>query len=97
MQAIILCGGLATRLGAFTKTIPKVLLDIADRTVLNWQLDEMIVEAFPRGRDSFSIEQDVFPHVSNLWALRTDVNWIDIGVPERLAYARRHFRNGGFR
>lgn len=232
MQAIILCGGLATRLGAFTKTIPKVLLDIADRTVLDWQLqllkaagveeiilasghlhdvvyervgvcrdgvriryakeqqrlgtggairnamkqirmspffvlngdiliadfslramldqfqqgmiglllsvhvddvrsygqivsddegriiafsekqmtcsagyinggvylfDEMIVEAFPRDRDSFSIEQDVFPHVSNLWALRTDVNWIDIGVPERLAYARRHFRSGGFR
>lgn len=38
MQAIILCGGLATRLGAFTKTVPKVLLDIADRTVLDWQL-----------------------------------------------------------
>ncbi|RKU18755.1 hypothetical protein C6503_08865 [Candidatus Poribacteria bacterium] len=38
MQAIILCGGLATRLGKMTKTIPKVLLDIAGRTVLDWQL-----------------------------------------------------------
>ena len=35
--------------------------------------------------------------VSNLWTLRTDANWIDIGVPERLAYARRHFQKGVFR
>ena len=38
MQAIILCGGLATRLGETTKTIPKILLDIADKTVLDWQI-----------------------------------------------------------
>lgn len=227
MQAIILCGGLATRLGETTKTIPKVLLDIADRTVLDWQLqllkdadvtevilasghlhdvlyervggcrrgvriryakekqrlgtggaiqnamkqirtspffvlngdilltdfplqkmlnrfhgdmmglllsvyvddvrsygqivsddngkiitfrekqlvysagyinsgvslfNETIANAFPKDKEHFSIEQDVFPHVSNLWTLRTDANWIDIGVPERLAYARQHFR-----
>ena len=34
MQAIILCGGLATRLGDATKKVPKVLLDIAGKTVL---------------------------------------------------------------
>lgn len=229
MQAIILCGGLATRLGETTKTVPKILLDIADKTVLDWQLQllkeagveevilasghlhdvlyervgmyrggvriryakeekrlgtggaianamqqihtspffvlngdvlladfslqemldyfrremtglllsvyvndmrpygeivadadgkiltfrekqlicsagyinggvylfgETIAEAFPKDRDNFSIERDVFPYVSNLWALQTDANWIDIGVPERLAYARQHFRNG---
>ena len=227
MQAIILCGGLATRLGETTKTIPKVLLDVVGRTVLDWQLqllkdigveevilasghlhdvlyervggcrdgmriryakeeqrlgtggaiqnamkqikrspffvlngdvlltdfslqemldrfhgdmtglllsvyvddvrsygqiisdesgkiitfrekqpvysagyinsgvslfNETIADAFPENRERFSIEQDVFPHVSNLWTLRTDANWIDIGVPERLAYARQHFR-----
>ena len=37
-QAIILCGGLATRLGDTTKTVPKVLLEIAGRTVLEWQI-----------------------------------------------------------
>lgn len=229
MQAIILCGGLATRLGETTKTIPKILLDIADKTVLDWQLQllkeagveevilasghlhdvlyervgdcrvgvsihyakeekrlgtggaiqnamryidtspffvlngdvlladfslremldyfrrgmtglllsvhvddmhpygeivadadgkiltfrekqlicsagyinggvylfgETIAEAFPKDRDNFSVERDVFPYVSNLWALQTDANWIDIGVPERLAYARQHFGNG---
>ena len=231
MQAIILCGGLATRLGETTKTVPKVLLDIADQTVLDWQLqllkeagveeailasgylhdmlyervgvyhrgvciryakeekrlgtggairnamryintspffvlngdvllanfslremlnyfrrdmtgvllsvhvddtrpygqivsdrngkiitfsekqlicsagyinggvylfDETIAKAFPKDRDSFSVERDVFPDVSNLWTLQTDASWIDIGVPERLAYARQHFRNGAF-
>ena len=38
MQAIILCGGLATRLSETTKTIPKILLNIGNRTVLDWQL-----------------------------------------------------------
>ena len=227
MQAIILCGGLATRLSETTKTIPKILLNIGNRTVLDWQLqllkgvgveevilasghlhnvlyervggcrrgvrmryareenrlgtggairnamkqikrspffvlngdvlltdfslqkmldrfhgdmmglllsvyvddvrpygqivsdesgkiitfrekqsvdsagyinggvylfDETIADAFPEDMEHFSIEQDVFPHVPNLWALRTEADWIDIGVPERLAYARQNFR-----
>ena len=231
MQAIILCGGLATRLGDATKKVPKVLLDIAGKTVLEWQIqllkdvdveevilasghlhnvlyarvghhyadvsvqyakeakrlgtggaiqnamrcittspffvlngdvllsnfslhkmlehfhqgmaglllgvrvddirpygeivsdddgkvtafrekqpiyrfgyinsgvclfNQTIVEAFPEDRDNFSIERDVFPKISNLYALQTDADWIDIGVPERLAYAREHFQNGDF-
>ena len=226
MQAIILCGGLATRLGETTKTLPKILLEIAGKTVLEWQIqllrdvgvttvilasghlhntlyervgdayagmciryakeeqrlgtggavrnamqqidtfpffvlngdillanfslrdmvvrfeqgmagvllsvhvpdirpygeivsdgagkilafrekqpicraghinggiylfDRSIAEAFPSDRDNFSMERDVFPFVSNLYAVRTDADWIDIGVPERLADAREHF------
>lgn len=41
MNAIILCGGLSTRLGDITKSIPKVLLDIKGRTVLEWQTDKL--------------------------------------------------------
>ncbi len=231
MQAIILCGGLATRLGNTTKTVPKILLEISGKTVLEWQIqllrdvnveevilasghlhnvlyarvgdyyagvkvryareekrlgtggairnameyvstspffvlngdvllsnfslrkmlvnfhqdmvglllgvrvddirpygeivsdddgkvtafrekqpvyrfgyinsgvclfNQTIVEAFPEDRENFSIERDVFPKVSNLYALQTDADWIDIGVPERLAYAREHFQNGDF-
>ncbi len=231
MQAIILCGGLATRLGEATKTIPKVLLDIAGRTVVDWQLqllkyadvrevilasghlhnvlyehvgdcrrgvwvryakeeqrlgtggaiqnamkqirtspffvlnedilladfslrkmlcrfhrgmiglllsvyvddvrpygqivsdtsgkiitfrekqstcsagdinggvyllNKTVADVFPKDRARFSIERDVFPDISNLWTLRSDVSWIDIGVPERLSYARRHFPKGVF-
>ncbi len=226
MQAIILCGGLATRLGEAAKTVPKVLLEIAGKTVLEWQVqllmdagvtevilasghlhdvlyervgdnyagvrigyakeekrlgtggaiqnamkqintstffvlngdilladfslremlarfdedmvgvllsvhvpdirpygeivsdgdgkiqafrekqstyragyinggvylfNETIADAFPEGQENFSMERDVFPSVSNLYALQTDASWIDIGVPERLDYARKHF------
>lgn len=232
MQAIILCGGLATRLGNISKKRPKVLLEVGERTVLDWQLDllkeagvketilasghlhdvlyahvgvccqgmqiryakeekrlgtggaivnamqyirtspffvlngdvlvvdfsfqemlkrfheqmtglllsvhvddirpygeivsdsdgkvtafrekrsvcragyinggvylfnQRIADAFPENQEIFSIERDVFPSVSNLYTLETDANWIDIGVPERLAYARQHFQNGVFR
>ncbi len=41
MNAIILCGGLSTRLGDITKTIPKILLEIKGRTVLEWQLEKL--------------------------------------------------------
>ena len=39
MQAIILCGGLSTRLGDITKEIPKILLSIGCQTVLDHQLN----------------------------------------------------------
>ena len=226
MQAIILCGGLATRLGETVKTLPKILLEIAGKTVLEWQIhllkdagvtgvvlasghlhdvlyervgevyagmciryakeekrlgtggaiqnamkqvgtspffvlngdillanfslremltrfhegmvgvllsvhvpdirpygeivadgdgkittfrekqstcregyinggiylfDRSIADAFPKAQEVFSVERDVFPSVSNLWTLQTDADWIDIGVPARLAYAREHF------
>ena len=53
-------------------------------------LSESIKRYFPN-RDVFSIERDVFPHVPNLYVLNTKIDWIDIGEPERLEYARRHF------
>ncbi|MFA5047729.1 MAG: sugar phosphate nucleotidyltransferase [Patescibacteria group bacterium] len=41
MNAIILCGGLSTRLGEITKERPKILLDIKGRPVLDWQIDKL--------------------------------------------------------
>ena len=41
MNAVILCGGLSTRLGDTTKDIPKVLLSIKGKTVLEWQLEKI--------------------------------------------------------
>ncbi|PIT88369.1 MAG: D-glycero-D-manno-heptose 1-phosphate guanosyltransferase [Candidatus Magasanikbacteria bacterium CG10_big_fil_rev_8_21_14_0_10_36_32] len=41
MNAIILCGGLSTRLKDITKNTPKVLLDIKGKTVLDWQLEKL--------------------------------------------------------
>jgi len=39
MQAVILTGGLATRLGERTRALPKALLPIAGRPFLAWQLE----------------------------------------------------------
>ena len=38
MQAIILCGGLSTRLGIITKELPKVLLPIGNRLIIVYQI-----------------------------------------------------------
>ena len=35
---MVLCGGLATWLGDAIKKVPKVVLDIACKTVLEWQI-----------------------------------------------------------
>ena len=53
--------------------------------------DQSIAEAFPKGQETFSMERDVFPSVSNLYTLQTEASWIDIGVLERLNYARKYF------
>lgn len=39
MQAIILCGGSATRLGAAAKCTPKLLLKVKNRSILEWQCE----------------------------------------------------------
>ena len=41
MNAIILCGGLSTRLGEITKEVPKILLDIRGKSMLDWQLNKL--------------------------------------------------------
>ena len=54
-----------------------------------------LAEAFPKHRETFSIERDVFPYVATLSALKTAAVWFDIGVPARLAAARQRFQRGG--
>ena len=39
MQAIILCGGSATRLGAAAKNTPKLLMKVKGRSILQWQCE----------------------------------------------------------
>ena len=41
MNAIILSGGLSTRLGDITKQVPKILLKVGDRTLLDWQITKL--------------------------------------------------------
>ncbi len=41
MQAVLLAGGLATRMRPFTDTIPKSMLDVAGRPFVDWQLEKI--------------------------------------------------------
>ena len=49
-----------------------------------------IVDGFPK-RDVFSLSYEVLPKLENLYAFKTDIDWIDIGSPERLQEAQRLF------
>jgi MurNAc alpha-1-phosphate uridylyltransferase len=46
MQAVILAGGLATRLGERTRDLPKALLPIAGRPFLAWQMEALARSGF---------------------------------------------------
>ena len=41
MNAIIVCGGLSTRLGEITKNTPKLLIKIKGKTILEWQVEKL--------------------------------------------------------
>src|SRR3989338_2818694 len=41
MNAIILCGGLSTRLGEITKEMPKIMLPVGGKPILDWQLEKL--------------------------------------------------------
>src|ERR1700733_10992695 len=41
MQAVILAGGLATRMHPRTLTIPKAMLEVAGRPFIDWQLEKL--------------------------------------------------------
>lgn len=49
-----------------------------------------IADGFPK-RDVFSLSYEVLPRLENLYALKTDIDWMDIGSPERLQEAQQLF------
>ena len=42
-------------------------------------------------KDVFSVEYDVFPNMKKLYIYESEHDWIDIGVPERLRWARKNW------
>lgn len=52
--------------------------------------NERATHYFP-AEDAFSIEYDVFPRMNDLDVYLSDTPWVDVGVPERLEWARTHF------
>ncbi len=48
MLAVILAGGLATRMRPHTEAVPKVLLEVAGRPFVDWQLEKLAACGFSR-------------------------------------------------
>ena len=48
MQAVVLAGGLATRMRPHTERVPKVLLEVAGRPFVEWQLEKLAACGFSR-------------------------------------------------
>lgn len=46
MQAVILVGGLATRMRPLTETIPKAMLEVAGRPFIDWQLERVAAAGY---------------------------------------------------
>ena len=86
MQAIILCGGLATRLGEAAKTVPKVLLEIAGKTVLAWQV-QLLLEA---GVTEVILASG---HLYDVLCERVGDNYV--GMPIRYAKEEKRLGTGG--
>jgi NDP-sugar pyrophosphorylase family protein len=46
MQAVVLAGGLATRMRPLTSRLPKALLEVAGRPFVDWQLEKLALAGF---------------------------------------------------
>lgn len=55
-----------------------------------YMFNQRVADYFPKC-DEFSIEYDVFPYVRDLDVYLSDCAWVDVGVPERLAWARENY------
>lgn len=42
--------------------------------------------------DSFSLEYDIFPKIKKIYVYESDKNWVDIGVIDRLKWARENYQ-----
>jgi NDP-sugar pyrophosphorylase family protein len=86
MNVIILCGGLSTRLGDITKEIPKILLPVGEKAVLDWQLDKLV---------SLGIEEVVLAagHLSDV--LKNTVGEERNGIKIRYVVEEKKLGTGG--
>ena len=51
MQAVVLAGGLATRMRPHTLTVPKSMLPVAGRPFVDWQIERLVAAGLRRRRD----------------------------------------------
>ncbi len=68
MKAIVLCGGLGTRLGELTRCTPKPLIPVADRPFLSYVLDHLLTAPVDEIILAVSFQwQKVYEQIGDQW------------------------------
>jgi NDP-sugar pyrophosphorylase family protein len=80
MQAVVLAGGLATRMRPHTLTVPKSMLPVAGRPFVDWQLERLVADGL---RDVVMcvahLGDQIRAHVGDGSALGARVAWSEEG------------------
>jgi len=87
MQAVVLAGGLATRMRPRTLTVPKALLEVAGRPFVDWQLERLATCGLPDVVMCVAhLGEQIRAHVGDGARLGVRVRWSfeDEGAPGRL-------------
>ena len=81
MQAVVLAGGLATRMRPHTLTVPKSMLPVAGRPFVDWQLERLVAAGL---RDVVMcvahLGEQIRAHVGDGAALGARVVWSEEGA-----------------
>jgi MurNAc alpha-1-phosphate uridylyltransferase len=80
MQAVVLAGGLATRMRPHTLTVPKSLLPVAGRPFVDWQLERLVAAGLPDVVMCVAhLGEQIRAHVGDGAALGARVAWSEEG------------------
>src|SRR3989344_1509317 len=72
MKCIILCAGFATRLYPLTKNVPKPLLNVGKKTILDSIISK--VSSIKEVKEIYIVTNDVFFNQFNDWKMNHDKN-----------------------
>ena len=87
LQAVVLAGGLATRMRPLTEGVPKALLEVAGRPFVDWQLERLAASGLPDVVMCVAhLGAQIEAHVGDGARLGVRVRWSyeDAGAPGRL-------------
>ena len=105
MRAVVLVGGFGTRLRPLTLNMPKQMLPIVGKPMIEHVVENLashgisVLNRITQGR-RVSIEKETFPSLASdsaLFAFQSESYWIDTGTPATYIQAQLDLLEGGVR
>ena len=82
MKSLILAAGYATRLYPLTENFPKPLLEVGEKTILDWLIDDIVTTG--KVDEFIVISNHKFAHHFTAWAKKKELVWVQKDVPCKL-------------